>query len=249
MDDNLFTNEKLQRFEQLPSSNEYLKQLNSSDNLPEGFTVQTSYQTSGRGQFGNQWQAERSQNLLFSFLLKPDFLPLRQIFRLNMSVCLALCAAVQPYLPQVKLKWPNDLIYEKNKLAGILIENSLQGSSISSSVIGIGLNVNQTEFDGTQSPASSMRLSGGQSYDLDDLLTAFQGQMEFYYKKLQAHREELKLEYLECLYGYRSWIPFHKDQHRFTARIIDVLDSGELLLEEQNGQQRRYRFKEVRFDL
>lgn len=246
MDDNLFTADKLQSFKELTSSNLYLKELSSKINLPEGYTVQTLYQTSGRGQFGNNWQAEPGQNLLFSFLLKPDFLPLRQIFTLNMSVCLALREALQLYIEGLHLKWPNDLLYRENKLAGILIENLLQGRYVSSSVIGIGINVNQTEFDSTQIPVSSLRLITGNSYGLENILQTFQTQMEAWYKELRSNPRLVKREYLQSLYGYGNWIPLQDAQESFTARIIDVLDSGELLVEKQNGEQRTYRFKEVK---
>ena len=120
----------------------------SDTKLPEGTLILTEDQTRGRGQMGNKWLTEKGKNLTFSIVLYPSFLRPNQHFYLTQFVSIAIQEVIQELLPDkgIKIKWPNDLYVENRKLAGILIENILSGHRIQSSILGIGLNVNQVQF-------------------------------------------------------------------------------------------------------
>ena len=130
----LFVGKKHLRFNQLESTNTYLKELAKSDKIIEGTLAQCDYQTSGRGQFGNEWTAEKGKNLLFSLFLRPSFLNADQQFYLNMSVCLALAESLNQIVKGFEIKWPNDILYNNQKICGILIENSVSGNKLEYSV-------------------------------------------------------------------------------------------------------------------
>src|SRR5882757_1221638 len=120
------------------SSNTLLYELNDSSPLPEGTVVITDNQTAGRGQRGNIWETDPGLNITFSLLLKPGFLAAKNQFRLNMAVSLAVAEGLKRYVSsEVKLKWPNDIFISNKKIGGILIENQLQGMSLSESIVGV----------------------------------------------------------------------------------------------------------------
>ena len=108
--------------------------------------VWAEYQTAGRGCGTNQWESERGKNLTFSILIHPKDLPATQQFHISMAISLAICEALEQYIGDVSIKWPNDIYWRNGKIGGILIENTLKGSIIMESIIGVGLNVNQRIF-------------------------------------------------------------------------------------------------------
>lgn len=142
------------------------------------FTVSAGFQTAGRGQQGNGWESERDKNLLFSTLLRDWHIPVSRQFILNQIVSLSLFHTVRMLLPgtlqrQLAVKWPNDLYFADRKLAGILIENIWQGSEVSRSIAGIGLNVNQTVFcSSAPNPVSLCQITGAE-YECDSILQRF----------------------------------------------------------------------------
>lgn len=144
----LFVGQNLIKLKEVDSTNNYLKELLSkSEPLPEGTAIMADNQFAGRGQQNSVWQTEVGKNISASIYLKPSGLALNKQFYLNMAVSLAVSEALSHFIPQgIKIKWPNDMYYLNKKLGGILIENTLTGSSIKSSVIGIGLNINQEDF-------------------------------------------------------------------------------------------------------
>ncbi|MDR0546159.1 MAG: biotin--[acetyl-CoA-carboxylase] ligase, partial [Dysgonamonadaceae bacterium] len=164
------------RLNSIDSTNRYLNDLAAQQNLEEGTTAITQQQSAGRGQRGNSWESEAGKNLTFSTLLYPGFLPVSQHFLLSEAVALAVCDALNALLENLplphsfRIKWPNDIYYENRKIAGILIENELTGATIEHSIIGIGLNINQTQFSDTLPNPISLKQITGQNADLDGLL-------------------------------------------------------------------------------
>jgi len=132
--------------EQIDSTNNELRRLISHEPI-DNFTMLTAeYQTSGRGQVGNTWESEKGKNLLMSILMRPKQLDVRQQYMLSMSLSVAVVRALRPIVNNVEIKWPNDIYVGNKKLGGILIENMLKGIFIDYSIMGLGLNVNQTKF-------------------------------------------------------------------------------------------------------
>jgi BirA family biotin operon repressor/biotin-[acetyl-CoA-carboxylase] ligase len=221
--------------------------LASQSDLPEGTLVVTPVQTAGRGQQGNGWESAPYQNLTFSILLKPKFLEASSQFQLSIAVSLALQEVLQQYLPQMVcyIKWPNDLYVEEQKLCGLLIENSLKGSRIEQCIVGIGLNVNQTNFATAPHAGSIKQLSGQQAYTeevLERLLKAIEQQ----YLLLQAGAASQQRErYLSLLYRREQKHLFRTDVV-WEGTIIGVDAYGRLQIEREGAIQ-TFGVKEVAF--
>lgn len=204
----------------------------------------TDYQTSGRGQFGNSWDSEAGKNLLFSVYLRPSALPASASFFLNMSVCLALADALNEFHPGFVVKWPNDILFDSKKLCGVLIENSIKGNYIQSSIIGVGLNLNQQEF--AQPAATSLRLITGREQKLKHVLDKIMLHLEQRYLQVTGNPARLKEDYLQSLYGVHLPVKVAYQGREVEARILDVKKDGELLLQAE-GRHLNFRFKEVEF--
>jgi BirA family transcriptional regulator, biotin operon repressor / biotin---[acetyl-CoA-carboxylase] ligase len=175
---------------------------------PEGMTILADHQTAGRGQRGNNWQAPAGQNLTFSVLLRPTFLTAPAQFALSIAVALAGKEALEAALPlalatTIRVKWPNDLYLGDRKIGGILIENTLRGAQISTSIIGIGLNVNQTNFDPALPNPTSLAAAAGHPFDRAMVLTQFLCALEARYLALRSGAADRQhQEYLSSLYRF-----------------------------------------------
>ena len=207
--------------------------------------VVADYQTAGRGCGSNTWESERGKNLTFSMLIHPEGLPTNEQFHITEVVSVALCETLESYINnKVEVKWPNDIYVGDRKICGILIENRLQGSIIKDSIIGIGLNVNQQVFlSDAPNPVSLYQLTG-QETDRDALLNHF---LETFERVSQ--RETSGFDYRGRLYRKGKDSLYEDKTSRFTARLMDVLPDGRLLLQDETGQERIYAFKEVQFIL
>lgn len=166
----LFIGEKQVNLTEVNSTNAFMKQLvQNSDNKTEGLVVNTINQTSGRGQQGNRWESEKGKNLTFSVYLRPNTLIQNQ-FIISKVVSLGIIDFLLDMgLTNAEIKWPNDIYCGKHKIAGILIENTVKGNKVCSSVVGIGLNVNQINFNSGNNPTSVTKELGVEQ-NLDALL-------------------------------------------------------------------------------
>lgn len=222
-----------------------LEKLKEPD-TKEGLLIVSGHQLSGRGQRGNVWQSVPNQNLLFSLILKPKRLSANKQFYLNIISSLAIKKTIEQLnLPKkVEIKWPNDILIGRQKVAGILIENSLRKMNLESSVVGIGLNVNQKHFEGLNATSLASNLKA--EFLLSDVLKSLILQIEKYYLLLKAEKyAELKAEYLSSLYGYQQAIPL-RSETKFVGQIIDVEDTG-ILIVSRNLNREKYTFKEIEF--
>ena len=223
----------------------------------EGTVVVAAHQTHGRGQRGNAWQSEPGQNLTFSLILKPGFLPATRQFGLNMAVALAIYDCLEALLPGgLRIKWPNDIYWKDCKMGGILIENAIQGENLTHSIVGIGLNVNQLDFSGNVR-ASSMKLisqaSGNEDgHDLEILLNLLLESLEKRYLQLRGGLTAgqgfggLERYYLQSLYGLGQVRRFRSDGRDFEGVITGIDTTGRLAVRE-NNKTRHFSFKEIEF--
>ncbi len=212
-------------------------------NSLEDIIVVADYQTAGRGCGTNTWESERGKNLLFSLLIHPTDIYANEQFRITEAVSVALCQTLQSYLTQrVEIKWPNDIYVGDRKICGILIENRLHGSMIKNCIIGIGLNVNQREFKSdAPNPVSLYQLTGKET-DLEVLFKAFLAAFD------EAFNSKTTcFAYRERLYRRLKYGTYATKTSCFEARLMDVLPDGRLLLEDKNGLERLYAFKEIQF--
>ncbi len=212
----------------------------------EGLIVYSNDQTSGKGQRGNQWLAESGKNILMSLLLRPKFLDPKNQFYLNLIAGLAIVDAIESLTDgNVTLKWPNDVYLNGKKLAGILIENNLRGSNLESSVVGIGLNVNQKSFN--MPKATSLRLETGQKYDLQEILEELTVQIERWYLKLKSGENDVILsKYHELLMWRGEQRKFKVKENEFLGEIIGIDEHGRLAINHHHGLH-YYGIKEVEF--
>ena len=158
-----------------------------------------------------------------------------------MAVSLAICEALEQYIGDVSIKWPNDIYWRNGKIAGILIENTLQGTVIKDSIIGVGLNVNQREFrSDAPNPVSLYQISG-QETDRDALLNDILQRLD------QLLGQDIRSHYLSRLYRRKGFHPYVDAEGAFMAEMTDVREDGHLVLSDDAGKERVYAFKEVQF--
>ena len=237
-------------FPSLKSTNTKLKELLLEGELSEFSVVITKNQTAGRGQIGNSWESEQNKNLTFSIVLYPHFVKIHKQFRITQLVTTALADVLAPLIPGFCIKWPNDLYAGDKKLAGILIENTLTGPVISSTIIGIGLNVNQMKFRSNAPNPVSMKMITGKDYDIELLFQQIRQALFIRYIQWMEHGiKPIKKDYFKQLYRNDGFYPFTDDNGTFTAKIDSVQETGHLLLTDLSGNQRTYAFKEVAFVL
>jgi BirA family biotin operon repressor/biotin-[acetyl-CoA-carboxylase] ligase len=196
----------------------------------EGTVVITDRQTSGRGQQGNRWESEPQMNLTFSVILKPTFLAIKEQFLLSVLTSLAVRdSLIQLTKRTVDIKWPNDILVNEFKICGILIENQLAGDQITNSVIGIGLNINQTKFASTE--ATSLSLITGSSHDLQVVLHKILSALEARYLALRQNKvQKLWDDYHAHLYRRNQSSTFMTGEEQFEGTIIGVDEQGKLLI-------------------
>ncbi len=225
-------------------------QEEKEETVAEGTLVVTANQTAGRGQRGNRWETAPDQNLTFSVLLRPNILRATAQFSLSIAVALGVYETLREYLDEaaLRLKWPNDVYLGDQKLGGLLLENTLHGYDLGHSIVGIGLNVNQTEFFIPK--ATSLRTATGQPfrYDLESLLARLLEHLEAEYLRLRGGGQTAqKARYLAALYRYQEWHPFRlPDGRTFNGQILGVDEAGRLALETEGGL-RYFGMKEVEF--
>lgn len=210
----------------------------------------THRQTSGRGQRGNSWEAEPGKNLTFSLLIHPTDIPAAGQFAISEAVALAVAETIAELIPEhtVAVKWPNDIYVDDRKISGILIENALAGSRIERSIVGIGLNVNQTSFvSPAPNPVSLSQLTGTM-FPLEPLMRAIARGVEFNVATASADRAELHRRYCQNLWrreGRWQWRD-NRTARIFTAEIADVAPEGNLILRDSaDGSLKTFAFKEL----
>lgn len=220
-------------FEELPSTNTYLNELGASQ-LEEGTVVQAGFQSQGRGQKGSTWLVTAGQNLTLSVLFKPRFLELRRIFQLSKVAALGLHGCIHHFVPQAKIqiKWPNDLLVNGKKVAGILLENQLESKGINASIVGMGLNVNQDAFPKELSTkASSLRLESGWNFSLEEVRQVLYDKLEHWYDLLKGQEHaQIDRAYLKHLYGYQEEVRLVIEGKEVKALMVGVGTDGRLAL-------------------
>lgn len=243
-------NPQILRFDSLASTNLMLKQLNDDNPLPEFSVVITDHQTAGRGQPGNKWESEKGKNLTFSFIIRPDFLDVREQFRITQVVTVAMMDLLSSMAANITIKWPNDIYAGDKKMAGILIENSLVGSHINSSIIGIGLNLNQEAFTSDAPNPVSLKQITGVTYDINQMMNAYMNCfINRYAQWLEEGDAVLTDDYFKQLYRSHGAHRFKDTSGEFMASIHTIEPDGHLLLATATNEIRRYAFKEVSFIL
>ena len=170
------------------STNRYISQLCNElqESVAELTTVTAEFQSAGKGQRGNTWEADKGKNLLFSFVLYPTFLEARRQFTLSQIVSLSIKEELDRWSDEITIKWPNDIYWRDKKICGILIENDLSGHFIGRSISGIGININQDEFHSDAPNPVSLKQITGQEHDRYEILSHILKRVQIYYNGLQT---------------------------------------------------------------
>ena len=232
------------------STNSVLKKLCSEQPFPSFSALVAGKQTAGRGQGGSAWESDPYKNLTFSAILFPKNLPVKQNFIISQIFALAVKETLDKYVKDVSIKWPNDIYYQDKKICGILIENEILGACIASSIIGIGLNVNQAKFISDAPNPISLKQITDKEYCLDKLLDSILSiAKEKYQQFVSGKIEEIRSAYRNALYRKSGFYAYKDKNGAFQARIQTVEDDGTLILETQYNEIRQYRLKEVSFEL
>ncbi len=237
------------RLGEVTSTNDYAGKLLKLESV-HGTVVVAQHQTQGRGQRGNSWESKPGENLLFSIILKPTFLKVQRQFLISKVAALAVCDTVSQVIPHVTIKWPNDIYTGNDKIAGILIENSFSSEYLDTTIVGIGLNVNQRYFSEDLPNPTSLLNKTGQEFNNDFLLANICKAFEVRYEQLKrGESHAINAEYFNRLFRNQGYSQYTSHGENFMARIFGVRDSGELVLETPEGTQREFAFKEVCFCL
>lgn len=230
------------------STSTYLKNLISGDLLEDFTVVVAQKQLEGRGQMGTTWVSEEGKNLTFSLLKKVDALPVMEQFVLNIIVSLAIYDALNRInVPDLRIKWPNDILSGNTKICGILIENLLSGKNIQSSVVGIGLNVNQMQFGGLPN-VSSLKSILGKTFDLDELLVSIIESMKNRFMASEGKSiAQLKIEYEKVLFRKDKPSTFkNQKDEMFMGFIRGISQEGKLLVTLEDDVLKEFDLKEIK---
>lgn len=219
--------------------------VEEGSNLPDGFAVAAAHQAAGRGQVENSWFSDYNTNILLSFFFRPQCQAVNQ-FVFNQCFALAVRRFVAQYVPDVKIKWPNDIYVNGKKIAGILIEHSIINDKINYSIAGVGVNVNQKEFPAWIPYPTSLYLINNQTFDIKMLTEELIAICREGQCSSSIDYSFIKNEYYKYLYLYQEYAEYEFLDGKRRARIYGIDSYGRLLLEEQNGNQRCCGMKEVR---
>ncbi|NRA94037.1 MAG: biotin--[acetyl-CoA-carboxylase] ligase [Psychroserpens sp.] len=231
----------------IDSTNSYLKQLSVGDGLDDFTVVVTEHQTQGRGQMGSVWESEHSKNLMFSVFKRFKDLKVDSHFYVSMAVSLAVCDALKLFhLKQLKIKWPNDILSEQKKICGILIENVIKQERIQSSIIGVGLNVNQVNFTNLPNAASLKQLTGIH-LNTDEVLNLILTKFKYYLVLIENLQFELISDsYTSQLFRFEKPSTFRDQQGTlFTGYIKGVRSDGLLEILVEDNKTLSFDLKEV----
>lgn len=239
------------RLPETESTNTYALQLLSLQRPENGCVIITDHQTKGKGQDTNSWESEKGKNLTFSIILYPDFTADQQ-FIFNKAISIGIYDFLKAELPEhiITIKWPNDIYIGDKKACGILIQNSIIGNKLDYVVVGIGLNVNQTNFRSNAPNPVSLQMITGIKYDPDIVLEKLLNCIFSRYSQVNPKNKQIiENEYHKALYRLLEWHEYLINNNNVIAMITGTNDYGQLLLETKSGEVLVCDLKEVKFIL
>ena len=244
---------KITHIEQTDSTNAYLQRLRATTDI-HGCVAVARKQTAGKGMGSNTWESAEGQNLTFSIAFDMSFLPAAMQFQLSKAVPLGILKALKESVPEktFEIKWPNDIYCENHKIGGILINSTIKGTMMDVSIIGIGLNVNQLEFQDWPTNPASLRNLTGKTYDLEPLLLSICRHLEDERDGLKHCCEKkdfsaINENYLNHLFRYHAWAEYETAGNRKRLFMEGVDDFGRLQLSDGNGKLSVFDIKEIKF--
>ena len=233
------------KLDSVDSTNNYALSMKGTLLFKEGLVVTANYQISGNGQRGRSWEGSIGDNLLISVVIEPN-IPAKYQFSLSQCVALALYDLLTSYTDDVNIKWPNDILVGKQKIAGILIQNILKENKITHSVIGVGLNVNQTKFKAYSPQATSLNLLQNKTFDVSRIKEQLLKCLAERIKQLRSGADQQK-EFLSALFLNNKVAVFESEGQKFMGIIQGVSKSGKLQIKLEDAIVTEFDNQEVKF--
>ena len=242
---------KLIELEEVDSTNDYLKR--EYQNLPMQTCVTAKYQTKGRGRNGHVWESHANENLIMSFLFK-DFHKIEDAWKMTQLTTCSVVGLLDRYRIKATIKWPNDIYWNEKKICGILIENDLLGHHIGRSISGIGVNINQEVFRSDAPNPVSLKQITGEDHDRYLILANIMKRIKEYYTLLRTDcsgktADLINTRYAHSLFRRNGFHRYADANGEFLACLLRVEPDGRFILEDQEGKERGYLFKEVQYIL
>lgn len=244
-----FIGRTLYRYQEIPSTNLIAKQMIANSEPVHGSVIMADFQTNGRGQMNNVWESAAGQNLLTSILLMPKNCTIKQQFIYNFMVSIAIAKTVEHFgCTNVNIKWPNDILVQRQKICGVLIENFIQQMHISHFIIGIGLNVNQIHFSERLKQTTSLKLETGIDFSVIDVASVLFQAMETLIERFQRKEfGEIRRQYFSRLFQYQEeHLYCLPNGEQFIGEIVGVNEIGQLQVRIGN-QLKSFSNKEIIF--
>ena len=239
-------------YDEVDSTNTRAAELLLKQPLSEGTVIYAGRQIAGAGLGENKWQSEAGKNITASVVLYPEFLPAEDQFKLTMVMSVSICNMLEALDESLKpqIKWPNDIYLNHRKVAGMLIKNNISGNTISQTIAGIGLNVNQLTFDERAPLAISLAMITRRKYDIVELLTKWHAALGQTYYLLQSGRaHEIEKDYLDRFYRLNQWANYTINDEKLRAKITGIGAYGMLQLKAEDGREFSCGLKEVVFEV
>jgi BirA family biotin operon repressor/biotin-[acetyl-CoA-carboxylase] ligase len=241
--------QKIIELDSVNSTNDYTSNKLRREKLPEGTIICTKVQTAGKGLGSNTWESESGKNLLFSLVLYPDFLEVKDQFLLSKAISLGIAEYCDTKTTGIKIKWPNDIYFNKEKLAGILIENSIKGTRIERSIIGIGLNLNQEKFISNAPNPISLKQIIDNNFEIPKELELVREHIQTFYNKLRSNLYSLNNLYTENMFRFNQFNLFKTNSGIEELKIVGVNEFGYLQTISKSEQKKEFDLKEIEFIL
>ena len=229
------------------STNSYLRKLYNESGVIDYTVISAKFQTEGRGQMGTLWNSESSKNLTISVFKDVSALFIEHPFYISIATSLAIIRTLQSFsIPRLSVKWPNDILSEDKKVCGILIENVIKQNSLKASIIGVGLNVNQTTFQNLPK-ASSLKLLSGNNFNLDEVLFTVIKFLKYYFMLLRNEEYDIvKNEYESYLFRKNKPSTFRNAEGSlFTGIIKNISEAGSLQILLEDDILKEFELKEI----
>ena len=223
-------------FETIESTNDYATDLVSKSNPLDGTVISASFQTNGHGQFDRKWDSNDGENILMTIILYPDFIKVENQFLISITISLAICDYLYEKNIRSYIKWPNDIYVGSKKISGILIKNSIMGQRLNSSIVGIGFNLNQTNFEHHKN-ATSLKLLVSKEFEISNEMNKLWLHIGHRYNELKKIKTDIIGQYENLLYFINKSIKYNRLDESISLTIKGIDDYGRLRAVNESGDE------------
>lgn len=244
--------EQLKFIESIHSTNVTLMEERSNylehwDKRFDFYGIFTDEQTQGKGLGSNKWVSHKGQNILISFIFQPP-ITIQNQFYFNQFFAISIFTFLSRYVDHLSIKWPNDIYVGNKKIAGILIEHTIQGSQLLSTIAGVGININQLQFDPTLPNPTSLAQITGKKFEINTLILELASVLEDQYNLIKnSNYKRLEQHYFSHLYQFQKWAQYRIKDQLITGKIVGLSSFGQLQIESESGAIHTCNYKEVQF--